>query len=107
LFHVAWLLPHRAALGRLLAHLAHRGERVGSADHLVSEALYLQDPDGLGVEVYVDRPRDSWSWSGSEIVMASQPLDVAELVREAGGSRDAAWPAGTRVGHVHLHVGEL
>lgn len=107
LFHVAWLLPDRAALGRLLAHLGQAGERVGSADHLVSEAVYLQDPDGLGVEVYVDRPRDEWSWRNDQVEMASLPLDASGLLRAAGGGRDARWPAGTRVGHVHLHVGDL
>jgi catechol 2,3-dioxygenase len=60
LYHFAILLPDRAALGRFLAHLAARGEYAGMSDHLVSEALYLTDPDGLGIEVYADRPRASW-----------------------------------------------
>lgn len=80
---------------------------MGSADHLVSEALYLQDPDGLGVEVYVDRPRAEWPWNGPEIQMASLPLDAPGLIRAGAGARMAGWPAGTRAGHVHLHVGDL
>ena len=108
LFHFAILLPDRAALGRFAAHLARMGAPAGSSDHLVSEAIYLQDPDGLGIEVYADRPRSAWQHLPSgEIAMATEPLDVASLLRAAG---DAAWtgmPRGTVMGHVHLHVGDL
>lgn len=107
LFHVAYLLPSRADLGRFLRHLAALGIRPGMSDHLVSEAVYLADPDGLGIEVYADRPRESWAVHDGEIGMATEPLDVRAVV-EAGG--DAPWtgmPAGTVVGHVHLHVGDL
>lgn len=107
LYHFAILLPDRPFLGRFLAHLRRLEESVGMADHLVSEALYLTDPDGLGIEVYADRPRNEWGTRGSELAMSSDPLDVRSLV-EAGG--DVAWtgmPAGTTMGHVHLHVGSL
>jgi catechol 2,3-dioxygenase len=107
LYHVAILLPDRPALGRFVRHLAEIGAPAGSADHLVSEALYLQDPDGLGIEVYADRPRDSWRRVGRELMMATDPVDVPDLLR-AGG--DAAWtglPARTTIGHVHLHVGDI
>ncbi len=107
LFHVAWLLPDRASLGRFVSHLAARGEHVGSADHLVSEALYLHDPDGLGVEVYADRPRSSWNMSRGQVEMASLPLDVAGLVRAGGSNAYAGLPSNTTIGHVHLHVGDL
>ena len=107
LYHVAWLLPDRAALGRFLAHVAQRGERVGSADHLVSEALYLQDPDNLGVEVYRDRPRAEWTVERGTVAMASLPLDARGLLRDAAGAAYTGLPAGTRIGHVHLHVGDL
>jgi catechol 2,3-dioxygenase len=107
LYHVAWLLPDRAALGRFLAHLARRGERVASADHLVSEALYLQDPDNLGVEVYRDRPRAEWTVTDGSVSMASLPLDARGLLRAAGGAPYDGLPAGTVIGHVHLHVGDL
>ena len=107
LYHVAWLLPDRAALGRFLAHVAQRGERVGSADHLVSEALYLQDPDNLGVEVYCDRPRGEWTVAQGRVAMASLPIDARGLLQAAAGAPWTGLPAGTVIGHVHLHVGDL
>lgn len=107
LYHVAYLLPDRAALGRFVRHLADLGQPVGSADHLVSEALYLTDPDGLGIEVYADRPRNVWEHRGREIAMTTDPLDVRGLVLASGGEPWTGAPAGTAVGHVHLHVGDL
>ena len=107
LYHFAILLPDRAALGRFVAHLAELGARAGAADHLVSEALYLQDPDGLGIEVYADRPRDVWQWADGEVRMATLPLDAAGVVAAGGGERWTGMPAGTTMGHVHLHVGDL
>ena len=107
LYHFAVLLPDRESLGRLLAHLGRIGAYAGSADHLVSEAIYLTDPDGLGVEVYADRPRSAWSVAGGELVMATDPLDVAGLIAAAGGAAWTGIPSGTTVGHVHLHVGDL
>jgi catechol 2,3-dioxygenase len=107
LYHFAILLPDRAALGRFLAHLRDLGERAGMSDHLVSEALYLTDPDGLGVEVYADRPRSSWRARDRQLVMATEPLDVADLL---AAGEEGAWtgaPSGTALGHVHLHVGDL
>ena len=107
LYHFAVLLPTRADLGRFLRHLAESGARAGASDHLVSEALYLRDPDGLGIEVYADRPRSVWEAHGHELRMATVPLNAEEVLREAG---DAPWtgvPAGTTIGHVHLHVGDL
>lgn len=107
LFHFAILLPERAALGRFAAHLASMNARIGMADHLVSEALYLSDPDGLGIEVYADRPRSTWQYADRELAMTTDPLDIGSLVA-AGNDRpwDGA-PAGTVMGHVHLHVGRL
>jgi catechol 2,3-dioxygenase len=107
LYHFAVLLPDRAALGRLLAHLDARGEHVGMADHLVSEAIYLSDPDGLGIEVYVDRPRSAWRMQGSTLAMASDPLDVDGLLRLTNGQPWTGVPPGTRIGHVHLFVDDL
>jgi catechol 2,3-dioxygenase len=107
LYHFAILLPDRASLGRFVAHLAETGARAGAADHLVSEALYLHDPDGLGIEVYADRPRDTWQADGGELRMATLPLDVAGLVDAAKGERWSGMPAGTTMGHIHLHVGDL
>lgn len=107
LFHFAILLPDRSALGRFIAHLASLGLRFGAADHLVSEAIYLTDPDGLGIEVYADRPRETWQPRGDEIAMATEPLDLESLVGAAAGEPWTGAPAGTTMGHVHLHVGDL
>jgi len=107
LYHFALLLPDRRALGRFAAHCAHLDVPLGAADHLVSEALYLHDPDGLGIEVYADRPRDSWRREGGQLVMATEPLDLADLSAAAGDQPWAGMPAGGIVGHMHLHVADL
>ena len=107
LYHFALLLPARAALGSFLGHLSDVGERPGASDHLVSEALYLSDPDGLGIEVYADRPRDRWRHRAGELVMATAPLDVTDLLRSAEGEAWTGLPNGTAMGHIHLHVGDL
>jgi catechol 2,3-dioxygenase len=107
LYHFAILLPDRAALGRFVAHLAAAGLQAGASDHLVSEALYLQDPDGLGIEVYADRPRSEWRHRDRQLVMATEPLDLPDVARAAAGEPWAGMPAGTRIGHVHLHVGDI
>jgi catechol 2,3-dioxygenase len=107
LYHFALLLPDRAALGRLVAQLEALGVRIGASDHLVSEALYLNDPDGLGIEVYADRPRHTWRMNGPTLAMATDPLDLEDLVRASAGKAWTGAPAGTRIGHVHLHVGGL
>jgi catechol 2,3-dioxygenase len=107
LYHFAVLLPDRGALGRLVRHLGKAGVRAGASDHAVSEALYLTDPDGLGVEVYADRPRSTWRRTGRELVVTTEALDVPALVAAAGSEPWAGVPAGTGVGHLHLHVGDL
>src|SRR5688500_1020051 len=107
LYHFAVLLPDRAALGRLIRHLSDGGIRIGASDHLVSEAIYLKDLDGLGIEVYADRPRADWRMRGDELAMASDPLDIDSLLAAAGSARWDVLPAATTIGHVHLHVGEL
>jgi catechol 2,3-dioxygenase len=107
LYHFAILLPDRLSLGRFIAHLAELGQAAGASDHLVSEALYLTDPDGLGIEVYADRPRAAWSYQGAQLVMATEPLNLGELVRAAAGVAWKGLPPGTGVGHVHLHVGDI
>ncbi len=108
LFHTAFLLPTRGDLARWVKHAAAtRAPVVGASDHLVSEAIYLSDPEGNGVEIYADRPRDAWHWDGATVRMATEPLDLEDLVSVAG---TAAWrgaPEGAKVGHVHLKVGAL
>jgi catechol 2,3-dioxygenase len=107
LYHFAILLPDRAALGRFAAHLSGRQVRVGMADHLVSEALYLTDPDGLGIEVYTDRPRSGWRVRDRELAMATDPLDVQNLIAAGAGEPWNGVPPGATMGHMHLHVGRL
>ncbi len=107
LYHFAILLPDRASLGRFVTHLAAIGQPAGAADHLVSEALYLHDPDGLGIEVYADRPRDMWRHDRRELAMASEPLDFAAVAAAGQGELWTGAPAGTTLGHMHLHVGNL
>jgi catechol 2,3-dioxygenase len=107
LYHFAILLPERAALGRFAAHLSRLDVRAGMADHLVSEALYLTDPDGLGIEVYADRPRRAWQVAGRELAMTTESLDVRDLVAAGGAQPWQGAPPGTTMGHVHLHVGSL
>jgi len=107
LYHFAILLPDRADLARFLRHVSQAGVRVRASDHLVSEALYLWDPDGLGVEVYSDRPRATWEHRDRQLVMATHPLDADSLFAASGPGRWEGMPAGTTLGHLHLHVGDL
>jgi catechol 2,3-dioxygenase len=109
LFHLAIVVPSRADLARALQRVAEAGWRLsGASDHLVSEALYLSDPEGNGIELYRDRPRQEWPIRDGQIQMDTLPLDLdgvlSELRREDATS---GMPAGTRIGHVHLNVGDL
>src|SRR4030095_8347351 len=95
LYHFAVLLPDRGALGRFIAHLSALGVHAGSADHAVSEAIYLTDPDGLGIEVYADRPRAAWrSDSTRQLFMTTAPLDVRGLIAASGGEAWTGVPPG-------------
>ncbi len=107
LYHFAILLPDRPSLGRFVRHLGEINAQAGAGDHLVSESLYLQDPDNLGIEVYADRPRSTWRRIGRELMMATDPVDFAGLIEAAGEERWSGMPAGTTMGHLHLHVGNL
>jgi len=107
LYHFAILLPDRASLGRFVAHLAENGVYAGMSDHFVSEAVYLTDPDGLGIEVYADRPRDAWRYDERQLHMTTNHLDVDDLVRSARGQRWSGMPPGTVLGHVHLYVDDI
>jgi catechol 2,3-dioxygenase len=107
LYHYAILLPDRLALGRFIRHLAELGMHAGMSDHFVSEAVYIYDPDGLGIEVYSDRPRSQWKVEDRQLTMSTLPLNARALVEAAG---DQAWvglPKGTVIGHVHLFVGDI
>ena len=110
LFHFAILVPSRRDLARSLSRLAERRwPLTGASDHLVSEALYLNDPDGIGIEIYRDRRRDGWPREGGMVQMATLPLDLDGVIGELGDD-EPAWAgiaAGTRIGHVHLNVADL
>lgn len=107
LFHYAILVPDRAALGRFLAHQVKQRTPIGASDHLVSEAIYLSDPDGLGIEVYRDRPRAEWPYVNGQLAMDTLPLDGDGVLQAAGGYEWEGMPAGTTIGHMHLHVGDI
>jgi catechol 2,3-dioxygenase len=110
LYHFAILVPSRADLGRSLARLAEMGYRLdGASDHLVSEALYLSDPDGNGIEIYRDRPRSEWHWRSNQIQMATERLDLKGVLRAA---EDDAQPWNglapqTTIGHMHLQIADI
>jgi catechol 2,3-dioxygenase len=110
LFHLAILTPSRLDLARALMRVAESGwDLTGASDHLVSEALYLRDPEGNGIELYRDRPRDRWPTRDGVIEMATLPLDVQALAGELEGAdlpENGMAPA-TRIGHVHLEVADI
>ena len=110
LFHFALLVPDRAGLARWLAHAARDGVALtGASDHAVSEALYLRDPDGHGIEIYRDRPREEWEGRVATL-MTSLPLDTADLLSVLGDPATEPFdglPEGTVMGHVHLRVSEI
>ncbi len=111
LFHFALLVPERVDLARWLAHAGRdRVPLVGLSDHYVSEALYLSDPDGHGIEVYRDRPRDVWEGQ-VDARLTTQPLDVADLLGALEGPPASepfeGLPEGTVMGHVHLRVASI
>lgn len=108
LYHFAILLPTRSDLARWVKHAASLGIRIGQSDHLVSEAFYLSDPDGHGIEMYRDRPRSEWKWDLDQIRMASDPIDIPNLLNEPGADEPFhLLPEGTTMGHVHLRVTDL
>lgn len=108
LYHFALLLPNRSELASVLQHFIQVGYPLqGASDHLVSEALYLADPDGNGIEIYADRPASTWDWKDGEVVMSTEPLDVRGLLAEGRGKQWTGLPANTLMGHIHLHVSEL
>ncbi|GGG55289.1 VOC family protein [Paenibacillus radicis (ex Gao et al. 2016)] len=105
LYHFAILLPNRPSLGQALKRLIASGIAIGQADHLVSEALYISDPDNNGIEIYADRPRSQWKKDANgDYVMASDPIDWEGLLAAAGDLPDQGMPSGTIIGHVHLHT---
>ncbi len=108
LYHAAILLPTRAALARAILRLVESRYPFGASDHAVSEALYLDDPDGNGLEIYRDRPRGEWEWRDGKVTMTTIPLDLQAIVDDLGADepRWAPMPMGTTLGHMHLRVGD-
>ena len=109
LYHTAFLMPTRADLARWLHHVArNKVALTGASDHAVSEAFYLDDPEGNGIEVYYDRPAESWQWTGNDLRITTDPLDIDDILREVPPtSAFAGAPDGMRIGHVHLRVGDI
>ena len=110
LYHTAFLMPTRTDLARWLVHAAANKVRLsGFADHLVSESVYLDDPEGNGVEVYADRAPDSWKWDGGSVAMATDQLDIEGLLAltDTRTPSYAKAPDDLRIGHMHLRVGDL
>jgi catechol 2,3-dioxygenase len=110
LYHFAVLVPSRAALAGLLQNLIKTQTPVqGFAEHLVSEAIYLADPDGNGIEIYRDRPREKWYGPDGEQLMATEPLDVDGVLGELADPNQtwAGLPESTRIGHIHLQVADI
>ena len=107
LYHVAILLPSRAHLAQGLRRLIDAGAPIeGASDHAVSEAVYLHDPEGNGIEIYADRSRDRWPVRGGSLEMTTKALDLEDLFR-SGTGRWQGMPPGTRIGHIHLRVNDL
>jgi catechol 2,3-dioxygenase len=109
LFHVAWLHPSRGALADTVQRLARaRWPFDGASDHGVSEALYLSDPDGLGIEIYADRPREVWErLPDGHVRMFTVALDLDDLLAQGAGEAPPVIAPGTVVGHVHLKVSDV
>ncbi|WP_227939363.1 VOC family protein [Alkalihalobacillus deserti] len=107
LYHFALLLPNRSDLANIVFHFIEKEVQIGSSDHLVSEALYLSDPDGNGIEIYVDRDPSEWSWNNGNVAMTVDPLNFEDLLSNGKQQEWKGLPVGTVMGHIHLHVAEL
>lgn len=109
LFHLAILMPDQADLGQWLHHYIQTERRMidGAGDHLVSEALYLSDPEGNGLEIYRDRPRETWQYEGNHIKMATLAVDLPALIAAAHPTPFRGIAQGTTIGHIHLQVHEV
>lgn len=106
LYHFAILLPERKDLAAFLQHIQHLNLPYGASDHSVSEAIYLNDPDGNGIEVYRDRPDVKWQYEEDRLHMTTEPLDQVGLLQETVGEWEKL-PTDTMIGHIHLHVANL
>lgn len=106
LYHMALLLPSKEDFGNMIKHLLELDIRFGAGDHQVSQAIYLEDPDGNGIELYIDRPEDTWIWQDNFVYMTVEEVDFEEIL----GAADGNWlglPQDTVIGHIHLSVADL
>ena len=106
LFHFALLLPSRRDLANIITHFRQTGIHFGASDHHVSEALYLNDPDNNGIEIYIDRPEEHWIWTADQVHMVTEPLNIPAILAEATGDWNGL-PTHTVMGHIHLSVSNL
>lgn len=107
-FHIAYLLPERKDLGNFLRNCAKELIKLdGVGDHNVSEAVYLTDPEGNGIEVYADRDSNTWKWENGHVVMGTETIDLEDLLRISDNLPDFEIPENTKIGHVHLETFDL
>jgi len=106
LYHFALLLPTRHDLANIITHFHEKGVYLGASDHAVSEALYLNDPDHNGIEIYTDRPESEWTWHNDHVHMVTEPLNIRSILEDGHGNWNGL-PVGTVMGHIHLSVSNL
>ncbi|RPF54072.1 VOC family protein [Aquisalibacillus elongatus] len=108
LFHIAYLVPSRSDLADVVYYFWKNQLPVqGASDHYVSEAFYLSDPDGYGIEIYRDREPNEWKWNGEHVEMATVPLDIEDLLKERSEEGWTGFPKDSTIGHIHLQVHDL
>ncbi|PKY88266.1 glyoxalase [Falseniella ignava] len=107
LYHFALLLPTRADLAQVVRHFIQDGIHFATGDHLVSEAIYLADPDGNGIEIYADRDPAEWEWQDGEVAMTTVAVDIEDLLQEKITDVWQGLPENTVMGHIHLQVNDL
>ena len=107
-YHIAYLLPEREDLGNFLRNCVKEQIKLdGVGDHYVSEAIYLTDPEGNGIEVYTDRNYNKWKWENGRVVMGTEQVDVEDLLRISDGMPEFSIPEGTKIGHIHMESSDI
>ena len=107
-YHIAYLLPEREDLGNFLRNCVKEQIKLdGAGDHYVSEAIYLTDPEGNGIEVYADRDYHNWKWENGHVVMGTEQVDVEDLLRISDGMPEFSIPEGTKIGHIHMESSDI
>ena len=107
-YHIAYLLPEREDLGNFLRNCVKEQIKLdGAGDHDVSEAIYLTDPEGNGIEVYADRDYHNWKWENDRVVMGTEQVDAEDLLRISDGMPEFSIPEGTKIGHIHMESSDI